>query len=77
MANHNNLLQTYGISEETAEKALLYMKEAGYISPDYTVEDLIDYTHSMVQDIPFMVRSKMSQWAQTYEWLQNEQSQNS
>ena len=62
MANHNNP-QTYAISQETAEKALLYMKDAGYIPEDYTVEDLIDYTYCMVEGIPFMVKAKINQWA--------------
>ncbi len=75
MANHNN--PTYGISQETAEKALLYMKAEGYMEPSDTTEDLIDYTRSMVEGIPFMVRSKITQWAQRYEWAQNEQTQNS
>ncbi len=55
--------QAYGITEETANKALAYMKVQGYIPEEYTVEDLIDYTRSMVEGIPFMVKSKINQWA--------------
>jgi len=53
----------YGLSQETLEKALANMKSEGWITEDYTTEDLISYTRSMVEDIPFMVTRKITQWA--------------
>jgi len=53
----------YGLSQETLEKALANMKSEGYMEPTDTTEDLISYTRSMVEDIPFMVTRKITQWA--------------
>lgn len=53
----------YGLSQETLEKALAYMTSEGYMEPTDTTEDLISYTRSMVEDIPFMVKAKITQWA--------------
>ena len=53
----------YGLSQETLEKALANMKSDGYMEPTDTTDDLISFTRSMVEDIPFMVKAKITQWA--------------
>ena len=53
----------YGLSQETLEKALANMKSEGYMEPTDTTEDLISFTRSMVEDIPFMVKAKITPWA--------------
>ena len=53
----------YGLSQETLEKALANMKSEGYMEPTDTTDDLISFTRSMVEDIPFMVKAKITQWA--------------
>lgn len=53
----------YCLSNETLEKALTYMKKEGYIETTDTVEDLISFTRTMTEDIPFMVKAKITQWA--------------
>ena len=60
MAKANN----YGLSEETMEKAKAYMVQEGYMEPS---EDIISYTRVMVEDISFMVKSKITQWATAYD----------
>ena len=39
------------------------MKSEGYMEPTDTTDDLISFTRSMVEDIPFMVKAKITQWA--------------
>ena len=53
----------YGLSQETLEKALANMKSDGSMEPTDTTDDLISFTRSMVEDIPFMVKAKITQWA--------------
>ena len=53
----------YGLSQETLEKALANMIAEGYMEPTDTTDDLISFTRSMVEDIPFMVKAKITQWA--------------
>ena len=53
----------YGLSQETLEKALANMKSEGYMEPTDTTDDLISFTRSMVEDMPFMVKAKITQWA--------------
>ena len=53
----------YGLSQETLEKALANMKSEGYMEPTDTTDDLISFTRSMVENIPFMVKAKITQWA--------------
>jgi len=53
----------YGLSQETLEKALANMKSEGSMEPTDTTDDLISFTRSMVEDIPFMVKAKITQWA--------------
>ena len=53
----------YGLSQETLEKALANMKSEGYMEPTDTTDDLITFTRSMVENIPFMVKAKITQWA--------------
>lgn len=53
----------WGLSQETLEKALANMKSEGYMEPTDTTDDLISFTRSMVEDIPFMVKAKITQWA--------------
>ena len=53
----------YGLSQETLEKALANMKSEGYMGPTDTTDDLISFTRSMVENIPFMVKAKITQWA--------------
>lgn len=53
----------YGLSQETLEKALANMKSDGYMEPTDTTDDLISFTRSMVEDMPFMVKAKITQWA--------------
>jgi hypothetical protein len=64
MAKANN----YGLSEETMEKAKAYMVNEGYMDPS---DDIISYTRPMVEDIDFMVKAKINQWAAAYENSQN------
>jgi|LakMenE01Jun11ns_1017448.scaffolds.fasta_scaffold9773353_4 hypothetical protein len=64
MAKANN----YGLSEETMEKAKAYMVQEGYMDPS---DDIISYTRPMVEDIDFMVKAKINQWAAAYENSQN------
>ena len=59
MSNTNK----YGLSTETLQKALEYMVSEGYMEPTNTTDDLISFTRSMVEDIPFMVKAKINQWA--------------
>jgi hypothetical protein len=59
MSKTNN----YGLSTETLQKALEYMKSEGYMEPTNTTDDLISFTRSMVEDTPFMVKAKITQWA--------------
>jgi hypothetical protein len=59
MANTNN----YGLSQETLESALKNMIAEGYMDPTDTTDDLISYTRSMVENIPFMVTRKITQWS--------------
>ena len=58
-----NTTNKYGLSQETLEKALANMKSEGYMEPTDTTDDLISFTRSMVEDIPFMVKAKITQWA--------------
>lgn len=58
-----NTTNKYGLSQETLEKALANMKSEGYMEPADTTDDLISFTRSMVEDIPFMVKAKITQWA--------------
>ena len=53
----------YGLSQETLEKALANMIAEGYMEPTDTTDDLISFTRSMVEGIPFMVKAKITQWA--------------
>jgi hypothetical protein len=53
----------YGLSTETLQKALEYMKSEGYMEPTDTTDDLISFTRSMVEDHDFMVTRKITQWA--------------
>ena len=53
----------YGLSQETLEKALANMIAEGYMEPTATTDDLISSTRSMVEDIDFMVKAKITQWA--------------
>ena len=53
----------YGLSQETLEKALANMKSEGYMEPTDTTDDLISFTRSMCENIPFMVKAKITQWA--------------
>ena len=53
----------FGLSQETLEKALANMVAEGYMEPTATTDDLISFTRSMVEDIPFMVTRKITQWA--------------
>jgi len=59
MSKTNN----YGLSTETLQKALEYMKSEGYMEPTDTTDDLISFTRSMVEDIAFMLKAKITQWA--------------
>lgn len=58
-----NTTNKYGLSQETLEKALANMKSEGCMEPADTTDDLISFTRSMVEDIPFMVKAKITQWA--------------
>jgi hypothetical protein len=60
MSKKNN----YGLSQETLEKAKKYMVAQGYMDES---TDIISYTRPMVEDIPFMVKAKITQWAKSYE----------
>jgi len=53
----------YGLSQETLEKALANMIAEGYMEPTATTDDLISSTRSMVEGIDFMVKAKITQWA--------------
>ena len=53
----------FGLSQETLEKALANMIAEGYMEPTDTTDDLISFTRSMVEGIPFMVKAKITQWA--------------
>jgi hypothetical protein len=53
----------YGLSQETLEKALANMVSEGYMEPTATTDDLISFTYTMVEGIPFMVKAKITQWA--------------
>jgi hypothetical protein len=53
----------YGLSQETLDNALAYMVSEGYMDG---TEDIINYTRSMVEDIPFMVKAKITQWSNLY-----------
>jgi hypothetical protein len=66
-AKQNN----YGLSQETLENAKAYMVKEGYMDPS---DDIIDFTRVMVEDINFMVKAKITQWATAY---RIENSQNS
>ena len=58
----------YGLSTETMEKAKKYMVSEGYMDES---DDIISYTRPMVEDIPFMVKAKITQWAKSYEQSQS------
>ena len=53
----------YGLSQETLEKALANMVSEGYMEPTATTDDLISFTYTMVEGIDFMVKAKITQWA--------------
>ncbi len=57
----------YGIPDETLRKALAYMIQENYMDADETIEDLIDSTRCMVENIPFMVVAKINEWANEYD----------
>ena len=44
------------------------MVQEGYMDPS---DDIISYTRPMVEDIDFMVKAKINQWAAAYENSQN------
>ena len=56
-------MNMYNLNQETLEKALKYMQSECFLDHDSTTEDLIKFTRSMVEDIPFMVVAKIKQWA--------------
>jgi len=60
----------YGLTESTIQAATAYMVGEGYIDAD---TDIIGYTRSMVEDIDFMVKAKIRQWAAAYN-ANNQQS---
>ena len=61
----------YGLSIEVLEKAKKYMVSEGYMDES---TDIIDYTRPMVEDIDFMVKAKISQWARSWDSLQETDS---
>ena len=56
-------MNNYKLDQQTLEKALNHMQSEGYLEPNSTIDDLISFTRSMVEDIPFMVTAKIKQWA--------------
>jgi hypothetical protein len=56
-------MNNYKLDQQTLEKALKYMQSEGCLKPNSTTDDLISFTRSMVEDIPFMVTAKIKQWA--------------
>ena len=57
----------YGLSETELQQAQAWMVLNGYMDD---TEDIISYTRSMVEDIPFMVTRKIQQWSNLYEQTQ-------
>lgn len=58
----------YGLSIEVLENAKKYMVSEGYMDES---TDIIDYTRPMVEDHDFMVKAKITQWANLYTQSQN------
>jgi len=56
-------MKDYNLTKETKEKALKNMIAEGYLSSDSTVEDLISFARSAVEDIDFMVEAKVRDWS--------------
>ena len=55
--------KTYNISQETLEKALIYMKSEEYLEQDETIEDLLSYARSMAGNDTYFITAKINQWA--------------
>ena len=67
--NHKTTnMNNYGLTEEELQQAQAYLELNGYMDE---TEDIINYTRSMVEGIPFMVTRKIQQWSQLYEKYHN------